>query len=778
MTNHAAINEAGAVRVAPGSSIGAPIDMYEARDRVDGSINFALNAEVPGMVHAAILRSTEPHAEILSIDVSAAEALDGVVAVLTAADFDAPGAPLRHFGPVINDQPVVCGRKVRFVGDPVAAVVAETLEIAQEAIALIEVEYNELAVVASINDALAADAVHVHDTPPRPNERSYSDIKLLGRGGNVCTKFQVRRGDVDRAFAEADLIVEDVYYSPAVDHVTMEPHVVLATFAHGKLEVLTSSQAPFAVRDTLCEMFRLPGSKVRVTVPPIGGGYGGKTYAKLEPITAALAWKCRRPVKLVLSREEEFSATTTKHAAQIHMRSAVMNDGSIIGRDVVVYFNGGAYADISPRLIKNGGYSTVGPYRIPNVRIDSYALYTNQVPAGAYRGYGVSQAAWGYESQMDQIAAALDMDPVELRHKNLLRPGDEFATGEVMTEASYAELLDMAAEAISWKDGVREVVSPDRVRAKGIAVILKSTITPSTTHASVRLDADGSVQVLTSAIEMGQGAHTVLAQFAAQALEVDVNRVNVATPDTAYTPYDQTTSSSRTTRAMGGAVTKAAHEVRDKLIARAAPVLGFTGDKLRLRNGRVEVIDVPETSLSIQEVFHETRTGSILGEGEVLTSGGLDPETGQGLASDHWHQGSAAVELEVDLGTGKIYLKHIYAAAHAGTVINPKLARLQMHGSIVFGIGHALYEELIFEDGFVTNPNLSDYAITTMGDMPHKLEIALLEDDGESTVHGLGETVLPPVIAAIGNAVANATGHRVRRLPITPERVIDAMEAR
>lgn len=777
MTNHAAINESGAVRVAPGSSIGISIDMYEARARVDGSINYALNAEVPGMVHAAIVHSTVPHAEIVSIDVSAAEALEGVVAVLTAADFNAPGAPMRHFGPVINDQPVICGRKVRFAGDPVAAVVAETLEIAKEAAGLVEVLYKELPVVASIDDALAAGAALVHDTPPRPRERSYSDIKLLGREGNVCTKFQVRKGDVDRAFAEADLIIDDVYFSPAVDHVTMEPHVVLARYDHGKLDVLTSSQAPFAVRDTLCEMFGLPSSKVRVTVPPIGGGYGGKTYAKFEPITAALAWKCRRPVKLVLSREEEFS-TTTKHAARIQMRSAVMNDGTIIGRDVVVHFNGGAYADISPRLIKNGGYSCVGPYNIPNVRIDSYALYTNQVPAGAYRGYGVSQAAWGYESQMDQIAAALNMDAVALRRKNLLQPGDEFATGEVMTEASYGELLDMAAEAISWEDGVREVISPDRVRGKGLAVILKSTITPSTTHAAVRLDADGSAQVLTSAIEMGQGAHTVLAQFAAQALEIDVNRVNVATPDTVYTPYDQTTSSSRTTRAMGGAVTKAAHDVRDKLFEHAAPLLGVTGDKLLLRRGRVEVIDVPETSLSIEEVFHETRLGSILGEGEVLTSGGLDPETGQGLASDHWHQGSAGVEVEVDLGTGKVYLNHVYAAAHAGTVINPKLAKLQMHGSVAFGISHALYEELIFEDGILTNPNLSDYAITSMGDMPHQLEIALLEDEGESTVHGLGETVLPPVIAAIGNAVANATGHRVRRLPITPERVIDAMEAR
>jgi CO/xanthine dehydrogenase Mo-binding subunit len=270
----------------------------------------------------------------------------------------------------------------------------------------------------------------------------------------------------------------------------------------------------------------------------------------------------------------------------------------------------------------------------------------------------------------------------------------------------------------------------------------------------------------------------VLAQLAAQALEVEVDRVNVTAPDTAYTPYDQTTSSSRTTRAMGGAVTKAAHDVREKLFERAAVLIGVTADKLVLREGRVEIRDVPGSGLTIQEVMHESRTGSIIGAGEVITAGGLDPETGQGLASDHWHQGSASVELEVDLATGKIYLQHLYAAALAGRVINPKLAKLQMHGSMIFGIGHALYEELIFEDGQLTNPNLSDYAITTMGDLPERLEIGLLEEDGAATIHGLGETVLPPVIAAIGNAVARATGHRVRRLPITPERVINAMEGR
>ena len=334
------------------------------------------------------------------------------------------------------------------------------------------------------------------------------------------------------------------------------------------------------------------------------------------------------------------------------------------------------------------------------------------------------------------------MDPVELRHRNLLKPGEEFATGEIMSEAVYDELLDMAAEAVDWPNDARVDLGEDIVRAKGVAVILKSTITPSTSHAAVRLDNDGSVHVLTSSVEMGQGAHTVLAQIAAQELEVDIEQVSVSAPDTAYTPYDQTTSSSRTTRAMGGAVSKAASEVRERLLERAADMFDVTADKLLLNEGKVEIRDVLDSGISIPDVLAESRTGSILGQGEVITAGGLDAETGQGLASDHWHQGSASVELDVDLATGKVYLRSLYAAALAGRVINPKLARLQMHGSMIFGIGHALYEELIFEDGQLTNPNLSDYAITAMGDLP-KLEIGLLEESGAATIHGLGETTLP-----------------------------------
>jgi CO/xanthine dehydrogenase Mo-binding subunit len=756
-----------------GTAVGRSVDMVRARARVDGSLDYALNAQVPGMVFAKLLRSPVPHARIRSIDVQAAEKMPGVVAVLTAADLDRPGGPAGHYGPVVRDQPVLCGDRVRFAGDPVAAVAAETEEAAAAALLAIEVEYDELDHVSTLDEALADGASLVHDRPPPPRERSYSDINLIGREGNICLKFQLATGDLGAGFAQADLILENTYESPAVQHVTMEPHVVLATFVGTKLEVLSSTQSPYAVRDTLAEMFGLPTADVRIIVPPLGGGYGAKTYAKFEPVTAALAWKARRPVKLVLSREEEF-VSITKHAARIHLRTGVTRDGKIVARQVTAHFNAGAYADISPRLIKNGGYSCVGPYDIPNVRVDSYAVYTHLPPAGAYRGYGVSQAAWAYEQQMDEIADALGIDPVELRHRNLLVPGQRWATGEVMEEAKYAELLDRSAAAVGWPADRRVVVDDHRVRGKGVAVILKSTITPSTSNAVCRLDADGSLQVITSSVEMGQGAHTVLAQLAAEPLGLPMSAVNVTAPDTQYTPYDQTTSSSRTTRAMGGAIAQAVGTIRGKLLALAGELLEAAPEDLVLSDGRVAVKGAPETAIEIRDVFWRTRTGSLSGDGEVKTAGGLDPETGQGIASDHWHQGAASAEVEVDLGTGKVYVKHLHVIAYAGYVVNPKLARMQMHGSVLFGLGHTLYEELVYEDGVLTNPNLSDYSIAAMDDLPETLEIEFLEDEVRSHIHGLGETVLPPVIAAIGNAVNSAIGGRVTRLPITPERVLEA----
>jgi CO/xanthine dehydrogenase Mo-binding subunit len=756
-----------------GSTVGQSVDMVDARGRVTGRVRYALDATLPGMAVARLLRSPVAHGRIRSVDVSEARRMPGVVAVLTAADFDDPDAPARHFGPVLRDQPVVCGDKVRFAGDPVAAIAAETEEQADAALRSIEVDYEPLPLVGSIDEALADDATLVHERAS-PASGGYSDIKLIDRGANVCTAFHLRSGDVEAGFEQADHVFDNTYESPAVQHVPMEPHVVLASFDEsGKLTVISSTQSPLAVRDTLAEMFGLPAGRVRIIVPPLGGGYGAKTYAKYEPVTAALSWKAGRPVKLVLPRDEEF-LSITKHAARIRMRTGVTSDGRLLAREVRLDFDAGAYTDISPRLIKNGGYGCVGPYSIPNVRIDSYAVYTNHPPAGAYRGYGINQAAWAYEQQMDEIAESLRIDPVELRRRNLLERDAPFATGERMRESYWSELLERSAAAIDYDRDRRVVVDEHRVRGKGVAVIIKSTITPSTTHAAIRLDGDGSLQVLASSVEMGQGAHTVLSQLVAQPLGLPMSSVYVAEPDTQYTPYDQTSSSSRTTRAMGTALTRAAEVIRKKLLDLAADLLEVAPEDLELADGGVAVVGMPASRIAIPEVMSRARTGSISADGEVITSGGLDPKTGQGVASDHWHQGASGAVVEVDLGTGKVYVKHLHSIAYAGRVINPRLARLQLHGSAMFGMSHALYEELLYDEGILTNPNLAEYAIAAMGDVPERLEVELLEDDGTAQIHGIGETTMPSTIAAIGNAVRAAIGASVTRLPITPERVLEA----
>ena len=755
--------------------IGERQPLLDSRDRVTGRIPYTVNLEPPGTLHVAILRSTVPHARLVRVDATAAQGLPGVVATLTRDDFaDSSIRPL--FGPVFRDQPIVAIDRVRYVGEPVAAVAATDRRSAEAALAAIDVEYDELPAVFTPQDALAAGAPILHerfgDTAP-----GYADIVLQGQGGNVCNKFQLRKGDGTDGFSFADEVFEHEFSSPAVQHVSMEPHAALASFEGDRLVVHTSTQTPYAVRDALAYMFRLPASHVRVVVPPLGGGFGGKTYAKVEPIAAVLSRMTHRPVKVELTREEEF-VTNRKHQAFIKLRTGVRRDGTIVAREVQALFNAGAYTDISPRLIKNGGYGAVGPYRIPHVHIDSYAVFTNMPSAGAFRGYGVSQGSWAYESQMDIIAREMGIDPVELRMRNLLVNDDTFATGETLHGIRFKEVL---RDATSLFDSGRAPSPPQEddgtvKRGRGCAVIIKSTITPSTSAASVKLNADGSLQVLTSTVDMGQGAHTALSQIAASALGVTVADIGVVGPDTDTTPFDLTTSSSRSTAAMGAAVSGAVHDVRRQLIEMAADQMELDPADLELRNGRVSVTGDPSMSRSISEVVTASRRGTLSGNGSFVSEGGLDPETGQGIASEHWHQGAVAAEVDVDTCTGKVTVRALRAAVYAGTVVNPVNARMQIDGSISFGISQALYEQLVHEDGHPANSSLSEYALAGMADLPEVFEVSLIEDPDNDEIHGLGETCLPPVMPAIANAVADAVGVRIRHLPLTAERVLDALQ--
>jgi CO/xanthine dehydrogenase Mo-binding subunit len=752
--------------------------MLDAAERVSGRINYVLNFELPGMLVGKILRSPLPHARIVRVDGTRAERLDGVGAVVTRDDFGSHTGYDGKYGRIFRDQTVVAFDKVRFIGDPVAAVAATDPDIAEEALALIDVDYEELPAVFDEEEALKPGAPLVHDPRPEQQPAFSKLIQNVPGDNNICSHFKLRRGDVERGFREADFVFEDVFRSPAAQHVPLEPHVSVAQYVQGQLTIWTATQMPHAIRSQLAALFNLPLAKVRVLVETLGGGFGSKGSLRLEPITSFLAWKANRPVKVVLRREEEF-LTVCKHPATVRIKTAVTKDGVLLARQVTANFNTGAYSDIGPVVARNGGSAMSGPYRIPHVTIDSRAVWTNLVPAGALRGFGVPQAVWAYESQMDMIAERLGLDPVEFRRKNLLKDGDSFATGERLDGVYYDALLDRAMASVNWtkKDarwlkGDRPIESKPLRRGKGLALVIKATITPSTSASALKLNEDGSLNVLTSSVELGQGAKTVLAQIAAEALQVPFAAVSVSDPDTDLTPYDQQTSSSRTTFSMGAAIGKAAADLRQQLLERAAEILEAAVNDLVFTEGRVAVRGSPDRSLSYSEIVLRSGQGNLIGRGAFTTRGGLDLETGQGIGSVHWHQGAIGCEVEVDAETGKIRVLQLAPTVFAGRVVNPRLCELQLEGSAIFGFGQTLLEEMVYDRGQLLNQNLGDYSVPSFDDIPLKLTPSALEHQTSGELHGIGETLLPPVLAAIGNAVYNAVGVRVRDLPITAEKVL------
>lgn len=771
------------------SIVGQSIGMLDGEDRVTGRIPYIINFELPGVLVGKILRCPYAHARVAMVDASQAERLPGVGAVLTRNDF-APHTPVRGtYGRVFRDQTVVATDKARFVGEPVAAVAAVDEDAAYDALSLIRIEYEELPAVFNEEEALRPGAPVVHDPRPEMDPAFSSLIGIPAGAGNLCSHFKLRRGDVERGFAEADFVFDDTFRSPAVQHVPLEPHVTVAHYANGRLTIWTATQMPHAIRAQIAELFGLPLTKVRIITQTLGGGFGSKGSLRLEPITSFLAWKANRPVKIILRREEEF-VTVCKHPATIHLKTGVMKDGILVARQVRALFNTGAYTDIGPVVARNAGSAMSGPYKTPHVTIDSYAVWTHVVPAGALRGFGVPQAVWAYESQMDMIAERLGMDPVELRRRNILRDGDHYATGERLEHLYYDDLLSGAAASLRWtpqdaywlssRSGSSARASDAKLRrGRAVTLAIKATITPSTSSAVLKLNEDGSLNVLTSSVELGQGAKTVLAQIAAEATHVPVNRVLVSDPDTDITPYDQQTSSSRTTFSMGSAVILAGADLTRQVLDLAGELLEVSAEDLTIRDGRVEVRGVPERCLSYGEIVRRARRGNLIGQGTFTTRGGLDLETGQGIGSVHWHQAAAACEIEVDIETGKVRVLKLYPSVFAGRVVNPRLCELQTEGSTFFGLGQALFEEMLYdENGQVINQNLGDYLIPSSQDGPVEMAVSLLEQKGGGEIHGIGETSLPPVMPAIGNAIYNAVGVRIKELPLTPEKILRALKER
>ena len=767
------------------TQIGKTVRRLDYETKVTGKAQYLADMSVPGMCHGKILRSPYPHARIKRIDASKAAKVVGVMAVITRDDILHDEGIEPFYGPVFKDQTIVAVDKVRHVGDPVAAVAALTVDAAEEALALIEVDYEELPAVLDVGEALDAKATLVHDSVKLPSSgfADLAEIKPV-EGTNICTHFKLHRGDIAKGFAEADQVFEDTFTLPATQHSFLETHACIASVEPGgRITVWATTQNPFVVRTQLANIFKVPVSKVRVIVPYLGGGYGGKVYPKVEPITVALAQKAGRPVRVVLSREEVFY-TITKHAAVIRMKTGVKKDGTLVARECEIHLDTGAYAEIGPRVAKKSGYTAAGPYRIPHLKIDSYSIYTNKPPAGAFRGFGVSQSAWAVESQMDIIAAALKMDPLELRRKNGYDEGDKFVTDETLRAVGLKECLDEVAKSIGWENrqGNRETRRRSEgekgrqgagiKRGKGLACMIKATITPSISCAVVKLNEDASLSIYIGTVEMGQGSDTVMAQIAGAELGIPIGKIQVLGVDTDVVPYDLTTSSSRSTFHMGKAVQLAAQDIQRQLRQIASKEYGVPEDKISFADGKVRL---PEAALDYADVMFKRfgmQGGTLVGDGQVKTL--TKDEFGEKSTSAFWFLAAGAAEVEVDTDTGKFKLLKYATAVDVGKALNPLGCRQQLAGAAITGIGQAIFEEIAYDNGQLINPNLVDYVLPSLGDMPPVIDPICVETpdrNGPFGAKGIGESALIPVAPAIANAIYDAVGVRIKDLPIKAEKI-------
>lgn len=746
------------------AGVGRSPPRLESRAKVTGRADYVHNLILPGMLYGKIFRSTVAHGKIRSIDTTAAKAMKGVHGVVTGADVAAV-VPHPYLGPVFLDQPILALDKVRFIGEPVAVVLADDPHIADQAVQLIVAEYDELPAVFDEVEALTAQTF-VHDEL-KPSG-TFPDLKhLAGRSNtNVACDFRLERGDVEAALNSADHVFEHTFRTQTVTHTPLEPYVALAESNGSTLTIHTSTQMPSFVRIEIARLLNWPDSKIRIKTMHLGGGFAAKGYIKLEAIIAVLALIARRPVKLALTMEEQFY-TSTAHATTVRLKSGVNSDGRVIARDCEVWWNGGAYADMGPRVAQKSGFTAAGPYNVDNVRIVSGEVYTNLPASGARRGFGIPKIAWAYESHTDMIARQLNIDPLEFRRRNILRQGDSQATGTVMQEDSIAQVLERLGQRMNWTAPF-ERGSGTRRRGRGIAIGLKAAVAPTTSVALVNLNADGSCVLSISTVDMGQGSDTVMAQIAAEVLGIPTQDVRVNYPDTDTTPFDMGTLGSRSTFHMGNAVKFAAEDAKRKLEALAAEVGLPAG-----------------SNYPISEVFRRRYGmlgGNVIGSGTYIPkSTPPDPKTGKSTSvTPFWMVGGTGVEIEVDTETGQLRVDRLLTVSDCGRLLNPRIAATQLSGAAIMQLGYALFEKIDFDGGQITNASLADYKIPGIHDVPLLIESDFVEDphpDGPFGAKGIGESGSFAVAPAIANAIHDAVGVRLMTLPITPENILAAIKA-
>jgi CO/xanthine dehydrogenase Mo-binding subunit len=726
--------------------------------KVTGSARYTVDLSVPGMAHAIVVRSTRAHARIASIDRDAAARSPGVLRVLTGDDLLAAGLT-PYYGHVVLDHPVLAIERVRFHGEPVALVVAETRREAAEAAELVDVAYEELPAVIDAHEALRPDAPILHE---RRGERVGDEGMDQGEGGlvgNVCAIASVGWGDVEAAFKSAHLVVEGEYRYPMLYGYAMEPYNALAFFDQGDLVVYSSAQHVYMVRRDLARMFHLPLARVRVSAPYVGGGYGTKSYTKVEGMTAAAAYFTGRPVKLDLSVEEAI-LTTRSASAHIRARSAFTADGMLLARDFEIVMNNGAYTDNTPLVNSKTANRCFGPYRIPALRVVSRSIFTNTVPSSSLRGFGAPQGNIAGELQMDEAAAKLRIDPVELRMRNLVGAGEELMPGKRPLDADLRDDLRCLAAALEWPGGAVG-------RSIGLGISASDAGAYPTSTAAVRIHSDTSLTLFTGSTELGQGSRTVLAQIVAEEMGVPLESVSVVNGDTGVVTYERTTGASRTTTITGRAVQEACRDARRRVRELAAQTL------------EIPVAEIEDTAGGIRARGREQSYGAVIEQwfgagGEVLGHGAVRRAEGFAKMPPFYEIGCSGLELSVDRETGQVHVTKLTTVGDVGFAINPALVHGQDAGAAMMGLGAALHEELVYDGEQLANPNVVDYRVPRFSDLPDEVVHLLAErrdGSGPYGAKGAGEGAGNTIGGSVAAALGRLFGVFPHELPATPERV-------
>lgn len=768
--------------------IGKSIPQLDSFLKVTGTATYAFDIELPGMLYAKLVTSPHAHARIMKIDTSKAESIPGVVAVATGSEF-----PYR-LGIYVGDRDVLAVDKVRWVGHPVAAVVAETLEAAEQAIDQVEIDYEPLPTLFDPLEALKPDAPVIHE---KMSEYRVSPAFKPIPGTNIANQFKLVRGDVERGFQECDMIIEGEFDIPHVTHGFMELQSVIADYKKdGTVEIWTSTQSPFSTRYLMALSLGIPVNKIIIKAPLCGGGFGGKVGIGWEPLVALLSKKAGyKPVKLVLSRKEQFCSAPLREGFHASVKAGFRKDGKLFAYKARFVMDAGGYADYTVNVCRAAGYSSEGCYEVPNIYCESLAVYTTKVPTSAMRGFGYPESHWALERIMEMAAEKLKIDPVDIRMKNLLKPGiSETGTGERLREdaGDPVSVLKSVAQSLNWGKPSEKPTQPGHFRGKGLALCLKGPAQPPNAAASaiLKFNEDVSIDLIIGTASFGQGTPTGLSQIVADELGIPIEKVRVGlVRSTDVSAYTWQTVGSRGLFTDGIAVMDALKDVKAQINEVASQVLKVRPDDLEIANERVSVKGSPWHGLPLSEVVFgytypdgSSIGGPIIGHGKFMSSltTYLNPDTGQGVPTIFHTFGGSGVEIEVDVLTGEIKILKAVSAFDIGKAVNPLLLKGQIDGGFIMGQSVAIHEEVLFdEQGWVLNPNLSNYMILRAKEAPDEIEGILVETpqkDGPHGARGIGELVMVAVAPAIANAIFHAIGVQITKLPMSPENVWKAIQ--